>query len=212
MQSVAAICPQAQGSRIRRGPVRTRLDPAPAPCRSLQIRRSPDGRFAWPAIHPAQRRVGAVRLVGACIFLLISRRVCPRSAMHDLPHLGAALHNSIVNNNANTMADSAGTARARGRTDWVCLENWFPRRECSAARSRNNNPEQTRLATCVPMRGASNARTAAGRQPEACRSLLIHRPRPLAEPVRSGGSPGTRHGQRPSCRPPSPLTESGGRP
>ena len=212
MQPVAAICSQAQGSRIRREPVRTRLDPAPAPCSSSQIRRSPDGRFAWPAIHPAQRRAGAVRLVGACIFLLISRRARPHSILRDLSRLGVALHNSIVNNNANTMADPAGTARPRGRTDWVCLRNRFPRRECSAARGISNNPEQTRLTTCVPMRGASNARTAAGRPPEACRSLLIYGPRPPAEPVRSGGSSGARHGQRPPCRPPSPLTESGGRP
>jgi hypothetical protein len=46
---------------------------------------------------------------------------------------------------------------------------------------------------------------------KACRSLLIQRIRP-AEPVHSGGSPGPRHGHRPVRRPPSRLTESGGRP
>ena len=45
---------------------------------------------------------------------------------------------------------------------------------------------------------------------EACRSLLIHPP--CAEPVRSGGDRTRPDGPRPPRRPPSPLTESGGRP
>ena len=135
------------------------------------------------------------------------------------PPIVCALHKTLVNNNESTIAGVAGHDRSAARTHWADYEKSRVGSECSATREQNIKPEQARR---IPS-AASNARfdrMAAGLKSRRltpfivnpCGSLLIHRVRPCAGPVRSGDSRVRRHGQRPPCRPPFPRNESGGRP
>jgi hypothetical protein len=154
----------------------------------------------------------------------------------------AALHNPLVNISENTSAGAAELAGSHAGTDWILERKWRARGECSAARARNNKAEQARRGASWATRDRSNTPAPAGPQPsrpptrsvdpcrclliasspararsgarivKACRSLLIRRIRPRAEPVRSGEGGRARHGQSRPCPAPSPPTESGERP
>jgi hypothetical protein len=164
----------------------------------------------------------------------VARRAHPFDAAMHKP-----LVNINENTSANTSARTARADRSQAGTHWASARKW-PARTARAVQHRRekNKPitSQQQAGTRSHGTRARPGRESGRRGPPrwlagseaaarcrglgacgssmvgACRSLLIHRLRPPAEPVRSGGSRGPRHGQRAPCRPPSPLTESGGRP
>jgi hypothetical protein len=172
----------------------TDADRRPA-CRSLLIPPVPDrdGRRRGAVEGSSVGRRGAIDRVGACKSLLISRSMF-RSQVH------AAEQHSLVNISENTSAADDRCGPAPGIGHWIYCRKWQPQRECTATRAENIKREQ-----------ASYSPTDAGRRAGACRSLLIPDFRPPPEPVRSGGSRVRPDGQRLPRRPPSRLTESGGR-
>jgi hypothetical protein len=185
-------------------------------------------------------REGALRVLDRCKFLFFPWQARSRARAWRL--IECALHNPLVNISENTSAGAAGLASPHAGTDWILWRKWRARGECSAARARNNKVEQARRGAHWATRDRLNTPAPAGPQPsrppagsvdpcrclliasspararsgarivEACRSLLIHRIRPVAEPVRSGEGGRPRHGQRRPCPAPSPPTESGERP
>ena len=152
---------------------------------------------------------GALGRATACIFLFFRGRRPTRWAQCLARPFHAALHKSIVNNNGNTIArvERAGSAQVGAHR--ISTRKRPAGGACSAAQAGKEQADNKR--TTSRNKTPWNSRAPVG-WVGACRSLQIHRPRPSAEPVRSGGSRGARHGQRPPCRPPSRLTESGGRP
>jgi len=197
-------CPVSSGSStVRPSGVRGRaVGKAACACRSLLI----------PPGEPA----------AACKFLFFLRRALSTKPLHTSV---AALQHSLVNINENTSGRCSGGQGREFRTRWGRCRNCRAGRRCSAARARNIKPEQayrtaqgaleTRhgwaSAIADPCRSLLIPRSRGPATPaKACRSLLIHRIRPT-EPVRSGGRAARRHGHRRTCRPPSRLTESGGR-
>jgi len=186
---------------------RVRVRQGTGACRSLLISRGGLGRCAT-----------------ACKFLFFPRGATGTKLPHRRP---VATQHSLVNINENTSAAGFACARVRTGNDCICLRNCGAETECSAAREQNINPEQARRVAAGTAKAALGpapvgrlARTdpcrslliPCPRVERACRSLLIPAPGRPAEPVRSGGRPGCRHGHRPARRPPSRLLESGGRP
>ena len=180
--------------------------------------------------NPALRRTAR-----ACIFLLIPSRAGSNWAVHHTRGTAAAPHKSLVSINENTSAHRRAGNRREAGTDWNCYRNRRTAAACGAAGGQNIKPEQPRRRPGAASGMRSNSLPAERLKPrrapvnpcrsllhpcgpagngcrivKACRSLLIHRPRP--EPVRSGGDRARPDGHRLPRRPPSPLTESGGRP
>jgi hypothetical protein len=168
--------------------------------------------FTTP-IDAARREGGARGQAAACIFLLIPSRAGSNWAVHHTRGTAAAPHKSLVSINENTSAGrSAGDPREKGarRRPGVASDTRSDSLPAEWLKSRRPppsivNPCRSLLVT-HPRGPAGNGR----RIVEACRSLLIHPP--CAEPVRSGGDRARPDGHRLPRRPPSPLTESGGRP
>jgi hypothetical protein len=171
---------------------------------------------------------GMSRPVAACIFLLNRRDVAPaaRPLTGSTP---AAPHKSVVNNNENTSAPRSSGTRDEARNHWHINRNRRLASACAATRARTIKLEQARRTPAPRIRGRFYLTRAAGHGSHhpsfivnPCKSLLIRRgparkgsrihASHLPEPVRSGGSRARPHGHGPSCRPPSPLVESGGRP
>jgi hypothetical protein len=201
------------------------------PCRTGSARRASEAA--------QDSREGALRVLDPCKFLFFHWE---RSHARACPSIECALHNPLVNISENTSAGAAELAGSHAGTDWILERKWRARGECSAARARNNKAEQARRGASWATRDRSNTPAPAGPQPsrpptrsvdpcrclliasspararsgarivKACRSLLIRRIRPRAEPVRSGEGGRARHGQSRPCPAPSPPTESGERP
>ena len=204
-------------------------------CKSLPICRARCRTDFTTPIDAARREGGACGQAAACIFLLIPSRAGSNWAAYLAGGTAAAPHKSLVSINENASARRHTGDRREAVTDWNCYRNRRAAAACGAAGGQNIKPEQARrppgadtrsnslpaerlkprrppvnpcrsLLVTHPRGPAGNGR----RIVEACRSLLIHHP--CAEPVRSGGGGARPDGHRLPRRPPSPLTESGGRP
>ena len=188
MGPIPAVACQERASS---GPARPRLGGAGSARAASPVGRSRRRRCSTRGAvdAAAERREGARGRTGACGAL-------PRWVANPALLFDAGPHKLLVSINENTSAGALPTVRLRAGRHWIYWRKRRLHEGCTAARSRNNKPEQARPTS------------------NRCRSLLIHRFRhhPRAETVRSGGSRSARHGQRPLGRPPSPLTESGGRP
>jgi hypothetical protein len=195
--------------------MRVRLVAAPAQCGPTAFAGRQSAAVGKAACACRSLLIPRNEPTAACKFLFFLRRGPSTKPLHRSV---AALQHSLVNINENR---SERCLRGPGRefpTRWGHCRNWRAGCRCSAARARNIKPEgaiETRhgwaAAIADPCRPLLIPRSRGPAKPaKACRSLLIHGIRP-AEPVRSGGSPARRHGHSRTCRPPSRLTESGGR-
>ena len=231
MSSVSAISSQvAAPARFHR---------AAGACRSLLIGRSrrQNGLVArlFAAAHCPST---GLRLTRACKFLLFSRAAECRAGRRR--RFRAAPHKIVVSINGNASAHASADDWSRRTSHWTLSEKSFSARVCTAAQAGKEQCPINRATTAnntpwnrpAPWMNAGASASGCGgglREKEpgpvrrlrrlgagrsivnACRSLLTHGLRP-AEPVRSGGSRGRPDGQSRACRPPSRLTESGGRP
>src|ERR1043166_774411 len=228
MASVPAAYPEGSVPRICLHASRYRL--AGRAGKSLLIYRSPclaAGMADGSTAGPAGRGSRASGHVAACIFLLNRRDVAPaaRPLTGSTP---AAPHKSVVNNNENTSAPRSSGTRDEARNHWHINRNRRLASACAATRARTIKLEQARRTPAPRIRGRFYLTRAAGHGSHhpsfivnPCKSLIRRGPARkgsrihashLPEPVRSGGSRARPHGHGPSCRPPSPLVESGGRP
>jgi len=202
--------------------MRVRLAAAPAPCGPAAFAGRQSAAVGKAACACRSLLIPPGEPAAACKFLFFLRRALSTKPLH--PSV-AALQHSLVNINENTSGRCSGGQGREFRTRWGRCRNCRAGRRCSAARARNIKPEQayrtaqgafeTRhgwaAAIADPCRSLLIPRSPGPAEPaKACRSLLIHGIRPT-EPVRSGGRAARRHGHSRTCRPPSRLTESGGR-
>jgi hypothetical protein len=173
------------------------LEPAPRACRSLLIW---DGRrFGCPAA-PQHSLVNINENTSTAAPV----RNGSGPELTDLPcekrpPARVQCKTSLGRTSRTTTELEAGT-RVHGTRDGA-----VPRRECTTASRRTPTAGADRCRSLLIPRSQGPAEPA-----KACRWLLIHRI-PPAEPVGSGGRAACRHGHRPARRPPSRLTESGGR-